>query len=202
MNLAGKSTMSKLVSETNYSDQRFKGLDFSGQTLTETEFENCVFQKCEFVESEFKSCEFTECKFVNCRLSATKVTDSRFMNVTFIDSKVIGLDWIRASSVMFLSFDRCDISMSNFAGLELGEFSLIESVAREVNFVETVLQKSDMSGTDFELARFLKTDLRQANFIDAKNYLIDVTSNKLKGAKFKMPEAIELLDGLGVEVEW
>ena len=194
--------MSKLVSETNYSDQRFKGLDFSGQTLTETEFENCVFQKCEFVESEFKSCEFTECKFVNCRLSATKVTDSRFMNVTFIDSKVIGLDWIRASSVMFLSFDRCDISMSNFAGLELGEFSLIESVAREVNFVETVLQKSDMSGTDFELARFLKTDLRQANFIDAKNYLIDVTSNKLKGAKFKMPEAIKLLDGLGVEVEW
>ena len=42
------------------------------------------------------------------------------------------------------------------------------------------------------------TVLEGADFSHARNYKIDVTKNRIKGAKFKLPDAIALLRSLDI----
>ena len=74
-------------------------------------------------------------------------------------------------------------------------------MADEVDFSECNLAQADFSNTDLAAAIFQNTDLSQASFVNARNYIIDVRSNKVKKAKFSMPEALGLLYGLDVVIE-
>ncbi len=54
---------------------------------------------------------------------------------------------------------------------------------------------------DFAGARFSTTNLSKADFRGATNYSIRPDNNKLKKAKFSLPEATLLLYGLDIELE-
>ena len=73
-----------------------------------------------------------------------------------------------------------------------------ECIAKDVDFRETLLMKSDLSHTDFADSIFIKTDLTEADLTEARNYNINATLNTIKNAKFSLPEAISLLYGLDI----
>lgn len=49
--------------------------------------------------------------------------------------------------------------------------------------------------------RFQNARLLEADFRGAEGYDLDVTSGLLKGARFSMPEAARLLNGLDIVIE-
>ena len=70
----------------------------------------------------------------------------------------------------------------------------------EVDFREAIMMHSDLSGSDLLGSFFQATDLKKANFLDAYNYSINPLTNKIKQAKFSMPDAINLLESFEVEI--
>ena len=77
-------------------------------------------------------------------------------------------------------------------------FKCYKCQAKGVDFREADLSSSDMRHTDFSEAIFASTNLSRANFSHSYNYLIDAQINKVKEARFTMPEAVGLLSGLDV----
>jgi uncharacterized protein YjbI with pentapeptide repeats len=49
-------------------------------------------------------------------------------------------------------------------------------------------------------SKFQNTNLANADLRTAKNYYIDPTHNKLKGARFSYPEVLSLLIPFGINV--
>jgi fluoroquinolone resistance protein len=93
------------------------------------------------------------------------------------------------------------LSYANFSGLDLRKSSLKDCVAREADFAETDLEGADLRGTDFTGARFTKTNLVKADLRHARSYAIRPGDNKIRKAKFSLPEATLLLYGLDIELE-
>ncbi len=71
---------------------------------------------------------------------------------------------------------------------------------KEVDFSESDLHKAQFENCDLMGAVFRQTNLQGADFSSAKNYMIDPQFNRIKKAKFSLPEAASLLVGLGIEL--
>ena len=93
---------------------------------------------------------------------------------------------------------KCIINYSIFTDLDLGGTRIERCVAKEADFRGTNLAGANLSHTDFSGSFFKHTVLEGADFSHARNYRIDVNLNKLKGAKFMLPEAIALLRSLDI----
>lgn len=177
-----------------------KNINFDLKEIKDTEYENEQFTNCSFLETSFKTCRFLECKFIKCRISAIKLLDSELIEAQFIDSKVEGVDFTLLRTVRNIEFKNCILNYSNFNMLKLPKLKLINCEAKEVTFSEADLEESDFSGTDFENSVFFKTNLKKTNFIGAYNYWVDVLNNKLTGASFSLPQAVDLLTPLKIKV--
>jgi uncharacterized protein YjbI with pentapeptide repeats len=185
-----------------FDNKTIKDLSYENEQLTGYTFRNCIFDHCTFLTCNLEGSTFVHCTFKNCSLSAVKVRKTRFEDTKFIKSKVIGVDWTDKFNfkIKNLSFVESVIDYSVFNGITLIGFTLKDSQAHEVDFIESDLSGANCEGTDFDRSNFLKTRLRGASFIKAKNYLIDPTVNKVKGMKVSMPEAMQFLTILGLEV--
>lgn len=197
--------MPSKIDEKEYYEESFRDLDLSMQEVIGKKYDQCIFVKCKFTEAQFKSCKFYDCEFKSCDLSLIKVGDCEFSNNLIEDSKAMGINWaeMRLPTVRVycpVEFIRCNISYSNFLGLDLHEIQIIECQARDVNFSEANLSTSTLTDTDFANSIFNKTNLCEADLTHAINYYIDVYCNPLKGAKFSFPEAISLLGALEIEI--
>lgn len=181
--------------------KHFSAVTSTGKSIVDKEFEGCTFEKCIFIETSFIRCHFIDCSFVACSISAPKMTNSIFTNTKFLDSKVMGTDWTKTKTVRLLSFERCDVRYSNFSFMKLPHMILKESVAHECNFADSDLSESNFSKTDFEKSVFSNTNLVKTDFRKAINYGIDVNFNKIRKAKFSLPEAASLLKSFEIELE-
>lgn len=184
-----------------YSGETFDSLVLSQQTVQGRQYEDCEFRKCSFVEVRLDGCKFIDCRFIECRLIAVKPANSRFTGVKFVDSQVVGMDWTLAEAIEELEFTGCKVNYSNFKLLAIPGTRIEKCEAKEVAFIETDLSQGVFTGTDFENSRFFKTNLAGADFRGAKNYAISAYHNNLKGAKFSLPEAMNLLYGLEITLE-
>jgi fluoroquinolone resistance protein len=184
-----------------YYKESFTGLSLGSETIEGIEFEECEFNKCSFVNCVFDGCKFLDCKFVECRLSAIKPSHSRFMEAKFFTSQVIGCDWTKVDAIEGLEFIACKVNYSNFRLMKPPRLKIINCEAKEVDFIETDLTGGVFTGTDFEGSRFFKTNLTNADFKGARNYMIDARNNTLKKTKFSLPEALSLLNGLDIIIE-
>ena len=97
-------------------------------------------------------------------------------------------------------FEDSNLSYGNFIGLKMKKNIFSNCILNDVDFSQTDLSESDFKGSDLLNTRFHDTTLLKANFQGAKNYQIDPILNKVRGAKFTMPEALGLLNGLGVVI--
>ena len=189
--------------QTCYEDQEFTGINHARQILSGILFQDCVFKNCNFSEAAFINCELHGCRFSGCDLSLVCVKDSQFKGVQFIDSKAIGINWAKASwprlgGLESIDFTGCALNYASFFGLRLKGRKLSGCTALEVDFAEADLTDADCTGTDFQKSRFLNTNLTRADFTDARNYIISPLLNKIKHAKFSLPEAMSLLYSLDI----
>lgn len=185
-----------------YFDQNFKNLVCNNTELFNKTFDECSFNNCNFSETSFKNCKFRHCQFTNCNLGLISIKNSSWLNVEFKECKIIGVNWTYGlmSAAWPLKFNQCNISQSNFLGLNLTSIAVIDCLAQEVDFRECNLSKAIFTESNLHNSLFANTNLSGANFINATNYSINLTQNKLTGAKFSLPEAVSLLQGMGIEI--
>ena len=194
-----------LGSEFEFNEGNFISLDFQEQELKEREFYGCTFDSCNFSSTVFSDCRFNDCTFNNCNLSLVLFSNSGFSDVGFNDCKMLAIDWTRADWPRInvkspVHFHRSVLNGSSFNGLFLGEVQMTECTAHDVDFGEADCTQADFSGVEFRSSIFHRTNLNKANFTDALDYEIDVTTNLLKGARFSLPEAASLFRSLGIIV--
>lgn len=179
---------------------------FANQTLTQemvtaVTFEECTFTGCNFSETQFKRCIFRDCQFQNCDLSLLDVDYSTFQRSKFTQCKVIGVNWAKVRRIERIEFHDCNLSYATFMELDLSRTVLSRCLAKEATFAETNLTGANCTHTDFTGSRFIHTNLTKADFRGAQNYAIAADQNTLKQAKFSLPEAIALLEGLDIVLE-
>jgi fluoroquinolone resistance protein len=76
-----------------------------------------------------------------------------------------------------------------------------KSIVKECSFAEADLTSASLKECDLAGTVFNNTILDKADFSGASNYQIDIRTNRLKRAKFTLPEAIALLEMLDIEIE-
>ncbi len=190
---------------SEYTGNHFEHLDLIEQELRDKSFYDCEFIHCNFTESRLLNCTFDGCRFTDCNLSTAKIRGTAFREVIFKTCKLVGIDWTTARwpSVPLtgqIEFDECMLDGSSFFGLYLQELKMEACQARDVDFTEADCEYASFIQTDFADSTFHETRLIKADFTDALNYAIDIHSNKITGAKFSLPEAINLLRGLDIEI--
>ncbi len=137
-----------------------------------------------------------------------KLDHSEFVRCRFTKSKIVGVDWTKASwkrtsllQQSEIGFEECSINYSTFIGLDLTGMKMVDCLANEVDFSETNLQNAVFNRTNFSNSRFSNTNLTEADFTNAIHYDIDIKNNLVKNARFSMLEAISLLKSLDVIIE-
>ena len=183
-----------------YAGLTFNGLLLKGKAVTSGLFSDCVFRNCELTGVSFRFCKFSDCSFESCNLSLLKAPAALFSGVSFKTSKLVGVNWTEASwpkikLAVPVSFAGCMLNYSNFPGLSLAGTAMTGCTAKAADFRE-----ADLTGTDLSGSLFSNTDLSGADLTGARNYTIRISGNKVKGARFSMPEAIDLLYCLDIKI--
>jgi uncharacterized protein YjbI with pentapeptide repeats len=136
---------------------------------------------------------------VECNLSLAKFLNTKLRKTEFSGCKLQGNNFSQADSfALDIGFRKCIISNCIFSELKLRKTSFTECELDDCDFY-----KSDLTEADFTLASlqgtvFENTILEKAIFTDARNYAINPLKNNIKKARFSMPEAISLIESLGI----
>jgi len=198
--------MAAFDDERYYESQRFAVVVESGTKFSAVEFEDCVFERCIFAACVSYRCTFVNCRFEGCDLSNAQLPNCRFTDVLFVESKLTGVDWTKCGETnaarlpLSAGFEGCVLDYASFSGLNLRNVRLVRCSAKGADFSEADLRSADFKGSDFAAATFLHTNLERADFTGARNYAIDLTANRVKGARFSLPEALTLLSPFGVVI--
>jgi len=187
-----------------YQDVVFRDLDRSGR-LQDATFVSCTFEGARVREAAVHGCRFLTCSFVACDLSLADVQGSAFRDASFDGCNLTGINWARATRTLHdpleVDFRDCVLDFGVFRGCALEGRRLAHCTAHECDFNRAALLGAVCRGTDFEGSSFEGADLRGADFRHARNYAIDVRHTLVKGARFSLPEAFALLQGLEIEIE-
>jgi len=162
--------------------------------IIDSEFTDCYFANCKFFQVNFFNCKFHNCIFENCNLASISIKHTSFSNVKFSDTKLTGIHWSEASVPIDAIFRSCLMDYSSFIGVDLRKTELFGCQLKSVDFTETNLSKSNCRYSDFTGARFINTNLEYTDFIGATNYSIHPSGNKIRKAKFSLPDVLSLLD--------
>ena len=197
--------MNAIESQQQYFEETFKSLDLQDLVCVGTEFEECTFVDCNFTSATFERCNFINCSFTRCQLSLISVPYTRFFTVSFIECKLVGVDWTRATWSEFhkdfeISFRQSILNDSSFFGLTLQGLILDECKVQDVDFREGDFSHAVMTYSDFTHSLFMRTNLQSANFAESSQYSIIILENQVQGAKFSKHEAVYLLESLGIEL--
>lgn len=183
--------------------EKFEGINLKNTKISQSEFDDCSFVSCDFSETFLSNCKFIECRFENCNFSLAKFTDSKLSDIDFVSCKMIGIDWTMADWKSLLNsnplrFSHSILNDSTFYGLHLENLQMVECELKEVDFSSALLKNANFSKSDFKGALFGNTNLEGANFTDTTNTMINLSTNKLKGAIFNKDEALYLLQTMGI----
>jgi fluoroquinolone resistance protein len=198
--------MEKLENNETYFACVFNKLLQPSSELSGCEFEECEFNECDFSAATFKSCKFINCLFTGCNLSLLQIPYSFFFEVSFVECKLLGIDWTRASWPAFnldseIRFSQSILNNSSFFGLTLNGLQFDRCKLHEVDFRDGNFANSAMTSCDFSNSLFMHTNLESVDFSESFNFNIDVLQNRVAKAKFSRYEALSLLQSLGIELQ-
>lgn len=197
--------MTLFTEQREYNDQTFKGLGLTGSVIPSRTFNACTFSRCTIREAVFDACTFRECAFIDCDLTFVNLAGCTFNETRFEQSRLVGINWAETTwaqrrFLLPVRFSQCTLKNNTFIGLDMHEIAMTRCLVKEGDFADANLSRADCTHTDFSGSRFARTNLTGADFRGASNYDIDVMNNAIKGAMFSFPEAMALLDGLGIEI--
>jgi uncharacterized protein YjbI with pentapeptide repeats len=193
--------MNDFFDKPEYLKTVFKDIVLTTETLRDIVFEECTFEKCNFLDCKFYSTRFEKCTFTKCTINGVKFRNCIFDEADFKNSKIIATDFSEVKDFESVHFEDCILDYSSFYGVDARNLSIVNGKATEADFTEGKFKEASFERTDLEKAIFHNTDLTRASFKHAKNYTIDIKTNKLKKAKFSIPEVLTLLQTLDIEVE-
>lgn len=179
----------------------YKSEDFSKKVLDNSTFTHCTFNHCNFSECFLRNSKFCFCTFVDCNLSLIKIEGTRLQEVQFQECKIVGVEFFKCEKLFFsVCFKNCLLHYCNFSDLPMKNGRFHGSKLKENHFTNTCLIGADFSGVDLTGTIFHNCDLSKADFSTAVHYNIDPQTNKIKHAKFSLPEAIGLLRAFDVTI--
>ncbi len=166
-----------------------------------TDFVCCTFNGLDMSELSVRSVRFIECTFNKCNLSNISVTNASFRDVEFSNSKLLGINWSPAQAFYDLKFKQSILDFCTFDNSDILNSVFKECSMRNVEFTESNLKGSRFDSCDLSESVFHHANVENCDFREATNYYIDITNNRVKNARFSMPEAISLLAPLGVIID-
>lgn len=185
----------------DYSSETFNKLLLQRESVTGVLFEDCTFAQCVFDSTTFTRCTFIDCTFKKCQWVSVNLDNSLLQEAIFSDCSFKAVQWSTLRSARTLQFLECELLHCSFAFMELPFFTLKNSIVREADFMESNCTGAIFEGSDLYLSVFQNTNITNASFVQAKNYAIDCRYCTIKGAKFDLPEAICLLNGLEITLQ-
>jgi fluoroquinolone resistance protein len=168
--------------------------------LREQYLESVTLTECTFIGTNASGAKLIDCVFEQSTLSLVKL-DGAVVQAKFVASKIEGINFFTAKrSLLYLSFENCLIRYSSFAELKLKEAKFTGCTLQDVDFSDADLTQADFSNSSFTNCVFRNTNLSKADFRGARGYSIDPTGNKVKGARFDIPEVLGLLDAFEINL--
>lgn len=181
----------------HFKNDNFTYAEAAEATFTHCQFDNCDFTGAELMESSFESCTFRECNF-----SLVQLKGARLNKVIFENSKVMGIHFNLCSHfALGFDFKACHVQSCIFMELALRQISFQECQIVDCDFYKTDLTQANFNRAVFQGAIFEQTVLVKADFREAVGYNINPNNNKVKKAKFSLPEVVTLLDHLDIVID-
>jgi uncharacterized protein YjbI with pentapeptide repeats len=188
--------------KTEYEDETFSGVDFSALDLSEHCFEACAFSSCRFREMALPGTIFRSCSFKGCELVLVKLNHVILNSVSFESCKVMGLNFSECESFGFSpEFRDCILDSAVFFENNFKRGKILKCRLASCDLIECDFREADFSGSSFENVTIQKCDFAKADFRTARGYAIDPLSNKVRKARFRLPEAQSFLGFLGISIE-
>ncbi len=189
--------------EPNYTvEQSFEKINFTKDPLAKGEYECCTFVNCNFEEADISEITFIETEFIDCNFSNANITNTSFQDVVFKNCKMLGLQFEKCNGFGFTaSFDLCQLDHSSFYQLKLNRSSFQNSQLQGVDFTEAELKSIVVQYCDLLNATFENTNMEKADLRNSFNYSINPESNRIKEARFSLPDVIGLLDKYKIRIE-
>ena len=195
------------MSENFCEGQVIKDRKFQNITKERLKFTDCVFENCTFEDCKITGCSFVNCRFYKCSIISLTSKNSELKSAVFQNCNLIGIHcWnkLLPAGSYARSIDKvkdCCMKYNSFVEMPFRKFDFSGNIIQESIFEECDLQESNFRGCRLESTQFFKCDIPRADFRDARGYVIDIPSNKLRQAKFSFPEAVSLLNSLEIKVE-
>lgn len=194
-----------MSSKVYYENEIFENVKNEGRYYADLEFVDCTFyncslENCRFVNCNFVDCKFKKSKFVNLKFEKTVMNDGEFENCTLSN-----INWSLLYGGGYITplqkIKNCILRYNNFLEINLSKFDFKTNEVTETMFADCILTGADFKNCNLSGTEFFKCNLTKSDFRNSYGYRIDITSNKLKGAKFSSPEVHSLLSGLGIIIE-
>lgn len=163
-------------------------------------FTKCTFLHCDLSEYMFNGL-LDCCVFKECNLSLTSFKNTMLQDVAFESSKLMGVDFTNVNALgLTIKFQDCLLRSCNFNFLNLKKTPFLKCEIIETDLIGCNLTESSFIGTTFKAVTFHNTNLTKADFTDAHDYKINPLTNQIKGAFFCLPDAIALLECMGIKL--
>lgn len=186
-------------------DERFEGAAAAELALARAELEACNSVACDLTEASPQGARLTACRFERCELALADLADASLRDVTFERCRLTGVDFGRLERDplgLEARFEGCDLSFALFRGLDLRAFAFEGCLLPEAEFTRCDLRGVSFAGSDLARCGFADCDLRDADLRAARGYLVSPFTNRVRGMRVTLPEAVGLLAVLEVVVEW
>jgi fluoroquinolone resistance protein len=126
----------------------------------------------------------------------------RLNDVRFIRCKLVGMNFFHIDPFLLsFSFEGCLVMGCNFNGLKMPKTSFKECKMRDCMFSEADISGGSFVDCEFRDTVFHHTNLEKVDFSGAMGYEINPTTNRIKRAKFTLPEAASLLNYLEINLK-
>ncbi len=185
-------------------DKTYENVDVSGKSVNDIHFSCCTFIDCKFKDTIFNNIDFNECAFINCSLVNTVFKNTEMKYCSFDRCALIGLNWSAVSTefaAVFEKIENCLFKFNNFEDASLKKVNFGKSQIISSTFYQVNLSECNFMGCELTDTTFSECDLQKSDFRSASGFNIDVTSCKLKNAKFSFTNLDGLVKGLGIKIE-
>ncbi|WP_159635956.1 pentapeptide repeat-containing protein [Erysipelothrix anatis] len=187
-------------------EQHFTDIEMCDESLDDQRYIDCTFENCKFENIELQNTTLLNCTFKKCTIINPTSNFGEVNNASFENCNLIGVSWgmftgpskhrrvLNAITNTFMKYN-------SFINLSLKKQSFVSNSFQGSSFELCELSEASFKACSLDATTFTNCDLKKADFRDARYYVIDITSNQLKGSKFSFPEALTLLEQTGIIID-
>ena len=194
------SDASRLLSADLFEEEVFQGGDLVEESFADKELVRCTFKNVKLTQSRWPGARLEDCTFDSCELTRVVPAGLIARGVTFVDCKMMGVEWTELGAFPELAFRGCDLRYVSFVSLTLRKIRFERCDLRDAQLVDVDLAEAVFTDCQLGGARFERCDLRKASFAGASELVLTPQGNKLAGARVPVETAIRMAEALGLKV--